>query len=60
MNLHPDSIESLLIAASTLKDEDGNKISSLIMYEIFSQDFLDQYVRPIDFLVNKILKDLDD
>lgn len=60
MNLHPDSIESLLIAASTLKDEDGNKISSLIMYEIFSQDFLNQYVRPIDFLVNKILKDLDD
>jgi hypothetical protein len=60
MNLHPDSIESLLIAASTLKDEDGNKVSSLIMYEIFSQDFLDQYVRPIDFLVNKILKDLDD
>jgi phosphoribosylpyrophosphate synthetase len=60
MNLHPDSIESLLIAASTLKDEDGNKVSSLIMYEIFSQDFLNQYVRPIDFLVNKILKDLDD
>jgi len=59
MNLHPDSIEQLLIAASNMKDEDGRLHGSTMMYKVLSNEFLNEYVKPTEEWINKILNGKD-
>jgi len=55
MNLHPDSIEKLLIAANDLKDVDGRHLGSTMMYKVLSNEFLREYVQPTEEWINKML-----
>lgn len=55
MNLHPDSVEQLLIAASNLKDEEGRHYGSTMMYKVLSNEFLEKYVHPTEAWITKIL-----
>jgi len=60
MNLHPDSIEKLLIAANDLKDVDGRHLGSTMMYKVLSNEFLRKYVQPTEEWINKILYTKDE
>ena len=55
INIHPDSIEQLLIAASGLKDTEGKRLGSTMSYKVLSNEFLNKYVYPIEAWVQQIL-----
>jgi len=60
MNIHPDSIEQLLIAASNLKDEEGRFYGSTMMYKVLSNEFINEYVKPTEEWINKMLYSKDE
>jgi len=59
MNIHPDSVEQLLIAASSLKDNEGRHLGSTMSYRVLSNEFLKDYVYPVEAWIQHILNGKD-